>query len=257
LDTIISSFERKRRVGQAVLTLLVPVYNEGSIIKRTLTAIRHSVRTSHEILCIYDFPEDTTVPAVMQYKSEHPEHRVELVYNDYGRGVLNALKKGFDAVNSDTALVVMADLSDDLSKVDEMFVKIRQGFDIVCGSRYMRGGRHVGGPSFKRALSRLAGVSLHILAGIPTHDVSNSFKMYRTEVLRSIVLQSKGGFELGLEILAKAWIDGRVITEVPTTWRERPSGQSKFKLLPWLPKYLRWYLFALKKNRLMSLSHRS
>jgi hypothetical protein len=120
-----------------------------------------------------------------------------------------------------------------------------QGYDIVCASRYMRGGQQIGGPWLKKLLSRLAGVSLHWLIGFPTHDATNAFRAYRRSVLAETPIESQGGFEYSLEITAKAFAAGRRITEVPSTWRDRSAGQSRFKLRAWLPQYLRWYFFAL------------
>ena len=74
----------------------------------------------------------------------------------------------------------MADLSDDLNDINAMYQLIeKRDFDVVCGSRYMRGGRQIGGPPLKSLISRTAGLSLHFLTGIPTHDATNNFKMYR------------------------------------------------------------------------------
>jgi len=83
---------------------------------------------------------------------------VMLVKNKYGSGALNAIKTGFESIDDGIVLVVMADLSDDLGKVDEMFKKINEGYDIVCGSRYMKGGKQIGGLWFKKLLSRTAGI---------------------------------------------------------------------------------------------------
>jgi len=103
----------------------------------------------------------------------------------------------------------MADLSDDLAKVDGMYrLIVEERYDLVCGSRYMRGGRQLGGPPFKGFLSRLAGVSLHALAGLPTRDATNAFRMYRASLLRSIPIESSGGFELSLELTVKAHTSG-------------------------------------------------
>ena len=146
------------------------------------------------------------------------------------------------------AVVVMADLSDEISKIDEMFTKISRGYDIVCGSRYIRGGEQIGGPGFKKMLSRMAGISLHYITGIPTHDVSNSFKMYTKKVLNDIEIESHGGFEIGMEITVKSFFKGYKITEIPTVWRDRSAGESKFRLWKWLPEYMHWYLFAVKQK---------
>jgi hypothetical protein len=143
----------------------------------------------------------------------------------------------------------MADLSDDLAVVPRMVDLIREGgHDIVCASRYMKGGRQIGGPWLKRTLSRLAGLSLFWLGGLPVHDATNAFRAYRRSVLESIPIESTGGFEYSLEITAKAHAKGARITEVPSTWRDRTAGESRFALRAWLPKYLKWYFFALRNR---------
>jgi hypothetical protein len=109
----------------------------------------------------------------------------------------------------------------------------------------MQGGQQIGGPRVKKLLSRAAGLSLWHLAGVPTHDVTNSFKMYTSRVLRSIEIESTGGFEIGMEVVVKAHAAGFRIGEVPATWRDRTAGRSRFRLWKWLPHYLRWYAFAI------------
>jgi len=93
----------------------------------------------------------------------------------------------------------------------------------------------------------MAGVSLHYLTGIPTHDVTNSFKMYRREFLKSVTVESKGGFEIGMELVVKAFVSGRKIAELPATWTDRVAGKSRFRMWRWIPNYLRWYFYAFKR----------
>jgi glycosyltransferase involved in cell wall biosynthesis len=226
------------------INIVIPVYNEGENIAATLAEITAHVRNKHRIFIVYDFDEDNTLPVVR--KAMETCSNITPLKNRYGRGVLNAIKSGFETIEDGVVLVVMADLSDDLAKVDTMFEKINEGYDIVCGSRYMKGGRQIGGPRFKKLLSQLAGASLHYLVGIPTHDVTNSFKMYTKKVLKDITIESNGGFEIGMEIVVKSFLHGYKITEVPSTWRDRTAGKSNFKLWKWLPKYLKWYFRAFK-----------
>src|SRR5258706_3121504 len=108
----------------------------------------------------------------------------------------------------------------------------------------MKGGHQVGGPLLKRLLSRAAGLSLHHLAGVPTHDPTNNFKLYRRTFLAATPIESSAGFELALELTVKATLAGARIAEVPTTWRDRTAGQSNFKLRKWLPPYRPWYRLA-------------
>ncbi|HBM15735.1 MAG TPA: glycosyl transferase family 2 [Lentisphaeria bacterium] len=230
------------------IDIIIPVFNEKDVIVSTLEEVESKVKTTHEIFIVYDFDEDNTLPVVKKYIEDTKKLNIKLLRNNYGRGVVNALKKGFDTTESLAALVVMGDLSDDLSVVDKMFEKIQEGYDIVCGSRYMKGGRQIGGPLFKGFLSRMAGLSLHWITGIPTHDISNSFKMYRTSNLKSLVIESTGGFEIALEVLVKTFVKGGMITEIPSTWKDRVAGKSNFKLFKWLPKYLKWYFYAMTKK---------
>ena len=235
------------------LQISIPVYNESDNIIRVLEEIESKVSIPHCINVIYDFDEDNTIPVVNRFIKEQKIQNIKLVKNHYGNGVLNAIKTGFDIVPAGTILVVMADSSDDLAVVDTMYERINQGYDIVCGSRYMKGGKQLGGPRLKSFLSRTAGTSLHILTGIPTHDVTNSFKMYRKSVLSDMELESTGGFEIGMEIVVKAFLKGYKITEVPSIWRDRTAGTSRFKLRKWLPKYIKWNSYAITrqiKNRM-------
>jgi glycosyltransferase involved in cell wall biosynthesis len=228
------------------LTIVIPVYNEGENIKKTVAEIEEKVSTPHGIIVVYDFDEDNTLPPARELIAQGLSLR--LVKNAYGRGALNAIRTGIERVHGGAVLVAMGDLSDDMTAVDGMFRLFLQGFDVVCGSRYMKGGRQLGGPWLKGQMSRLAGLSLHLLAGIPCHDVTNSFKLYRKAIFDKIQIESTGGFELGLEITVKAHFLGFRVTEVPSTWRDRSAGQSRFRLWKWLPHYLHWYLFALGRR---------
>jgi len=230
------------------LQIAIPVYNEAGNIAHTLGQIEAMVTVPHRILIIYDFDEDDTIPVVKELIKERKAENIFLVKNKYGRGVLNAIRTGFDSIKDGAILVVMADSSDDISIVDAMFAKINQGYDVVCGSRYMKGGRQIGGPKFKKFLSRTAGISLHLITGIPTRDATNSFKMYRKSLLDAIKIESRGGFEIGMEVVVKAFLKGYKIAEIPSTWQDRVAGKSRFKFGKWLPRYIRWYLYAVKER---------
>ena len=227
------------------LSIVVPVYNEPDNIGPTLRRIAAEVQTPHEVLVVYDFDADTTVPVVKELQAELSA--VRLHRNEIGRGVLNAMKAGIAASRAPLVLITMADGSDEMDRVDEMVRLGQGGAAIVAGSRYMKGGGQVGGPLLKRTLSRTAGLSLHWLGGVPIHDATNNFKLYRRDFLESVTIESTGGFELALELTAKASGAGLSMAEVPTTWRDRSAGESRFKLRTWLPRYLRWYLRVYRR----------
>ena len=226
------------------LSIVLPVFNEGESVVPVLRALAAHVLTAHETIVVYDFDGDTTVPVVARLEAEIAGLRG--LRNDLGRGVLNAMKAGIAATNAPYVLISMADGSDDPDVVDPMMALARNGADVVAASRYMRGGRQVGGPLIKRLLSRLAGLTLHWFAGVPTSDPTSNFKLYSRRFLDATPIESSAGFELALELTVKATLAGRIVAEVPTVWRDRTSGKSNFKLRQWLPHYLHWYVVAFR-----------
>ncbi|MBV8195445.1 MAG: glycosyltransferase [Candidatus Dormibacteraeota bacterium] len=222
------------------LSVVVPVYNEGENVVPTLRGVVEKVHARPlEVLVVHDMDEDTTVPVVKRLQSEMPELRLHR--NTDGRGVLNAIKSGLAAARAPYVLVTMGDGSDDAGDIDSMYELAQGGADVVAGSRYMRGGRQLGGPLLKRTMSRAAGLSLHWFGGLPVHDATSNFRMYSKRLLDRVTIESTGGFELGIELTVKAYMLGLRVAEVPTTWRDRTAGTSNFKLWAWLPRYLHWY----------------
>jgi hypothetical protein len=123
-----------------------------------------------------------------------------------------------------------------------MYFLINKGYDIVCPSRYCKKGKQEGGGFIKSTLSKYAGISLRYITGIRLHDWTNNFRLYRKSFINSIKLESKQGFEIGLEILYKGYCGNNSIMEIPCVWNERKIGESKFIILKLLPYYFNWYI---------------
>ncbi len=230
-----------------MLDIVVPVYNEDKGILRLFEEIERNIKTPKRVFIIYDFDEDTTVPLVKEHQNDY-SFCIDLVLNTLGRGALNAIMMGMRTATADQVLVMMADSSDKLDVVDSMCIMMEHGYDLVCGSRYMKGGRQNGGPFLKGLFSRMAGLSLHLFTRIPTHDCTNSFKLYRRSMLEKIEIESRGGFEIGLEILVKAYGMGYTIGEIPSEWFDREEGKSNFHMWKWMPNYLHWYWYCIKNT---------
>jgi dolichol-phosphate mannosyltransferase len=224
------------------VSVVIPVYDEGEAVVSCLQRILREVRLPTEILVVHDTPEDTTVPFARDFAERDP--RVRTVLNTYGRGPANAIRFGIDAVRAPVAVVTMADGCDDPRQIDDLARLVDRGVVVAAASRYMPGGQQVGGPRIKRALSRWAGRTLHLFARVGTRDATNSFKAYSTQFVRQVGIESRTGFEIGLELTAKATRLRLPVAELPTIWLERQLGESHFDLGRFLPSYLRWYFFA-------------
>jgi glycosyltransferase involved in cell wall biosynthesis len=224
------------------VSVVMPAYNEGEQIAAILDRLFESVRLSCEVLVIVDAGTDTTIPIIEGYAKKEP--RLRCLINTYGRGPANAIRFGIDAAAAPVAVVTMADGCDDARQIDELARLVERGVAVAAASRYMAGGQQVGGPVLKGTLSRMAGRSLRIMAHVGTRDATNSFKAYSTEFVREVGIDSRDGFEIGIELTAKAKRMGRPVAEIPTIWLDRQAGVSNFRVAKWIPSYLRWYRFA-------------
>lgn len=224
------------------VSIVIPAYNEGEAIVPVLDRLFEAVTLDCEVLVVVDFDDDPTVPYLEKYAVTEP--RLRPVVQTYGRGPANAIRYGIHASLSPVVVVTMADGCDDPAQIDDLTRLVERGVVIAAASRYMAGGQQVGGPRLKNLLSRLAGTSLHWCAHIGTRDPTNSFKAYSRPFVTDVGIDSRDGFEIGLELTAKARRLRLPVAEVPTIWLDRQAGMSNFRLAQWIPKYLRWYRFA-------------
>lgn len=229
-------------------SVVVPVYNEAENIGAWCQAARAKLPPGYEVLICYDSADDDTLPALDRLPARDKPEVIRFVPNAGQSGVRDAITTGMRAAAAPVVLVTMADLSDDFSVVEQMVSIVEGGAAVACASRYMEGGDQIGGPRIKAAMSRIAGISLHHLAGLPTHDPTNSFKAYSSSFCRRTPIESRAGFALAMELTVKAHFSGERVEEVPAKWVGRTRGKSRFRLVRWLPLYLRWYAWALRRR---------
>ena len=224
------------------VSVVIPVYNEGENVIPVLRRINESITLSNEIIVVYDQPDDSTVPFLEELSKEITQIRPTL--NTYGRGPSYAIRFGIDQAQSDVTVVTMSDGCDDPQQIDALARLVERGVVVAAASRYSRTGQQVGGPFLKGLMSRVAGLSLFYVARVGTRDATNSFKAYSTRFVRQVGIESDRGFEIGIELVAKARRYRQPVAELPTIWLDRTIGTSNFKLAAWLPRYLKWYFFA-------------
>lgn len=225
----------------AELDIVVPVYNEGGQIITLLDDLADNVKTAFRVLICYDFDEDDTLVALAGY----PASRAEIVpVKNAAVGPHAAVRAGLAASTAPFVLVYMADDFFNADRIDTMVVMLKDGRDVVVGSRFMPGGTHEGCRWYKVLPTRVASFTLHHLARVPVRDSTNSFQMFTRRVIDSVEIESRIGFTFSIELLVKTVRLGWRAGEIPALWREREDRPSRFKILRWMPAYLRWYAFA-------------
>jgi dolichol-phosphate mannosyltransferase len=230
-------------------TVVIPAFNEGINIVKTVDDLRQLYNDLIDVIIVVDFEEDTTISFFNQIDEKPKSYRI--VVQNYGTGPANAIKFGMDQANTECIVVMMADGSDDVRAIQELSNLVSRGAAVACASRYMSGGQQIGGPRLKKFLSKTAGRIVYSLAGVGTHDPTNSFKAYSKNMVKQVGIESKSGFEIGIELVSKAHRLRLPVAEIPTIWLDRTNGSSKFLIAKWVPKYLPWFFncFAPKVSK--------
>jgi glycosyltransferase involved in cell wall biosynthesis len=228
------------------VSIVVPVYNEGDAVVPLMQRLLDSVTMPCEVLAVFDSLDDTTRPYLEKLAGDDP--RLIPTHNTFGAGPAHALRFGFEHARSPVVVVTMADGSDDPTQIEALVRLVERGVVVAAASRYTHGGQQVGGPFLKGMLSRLAGVSLFELARVGTHDATNSFKAYDREFVRRVRIESTAGFEMGIEMVAKARRHRELVAEISTIWLDTGLGPSNFQLQSWIPHYFRWYRYAFGRR---------
>ena len=224
------------------VSIVIPAKNESARIGRAIARTFARVRSSCEVIVVVDSQDDPTWHEVRAMAASEP--RLRGLVGGYGPGPANAIRYGIDQARAEIAVVTMADSSDDPRQIDELAALVSDGACVAVASRYAKGGGQMGGPLTKSLLSRLAGRSLALLARVGTSDATNSYKAYSTAFIREVGIDSRDGFTVGIELIAKARRLRRKVAEVPTVWLDRDERDSGFRLFAWMPAYLRWYVFC-------------
>lgn len=230
------------------VSIVIPAHNEEESIEATMRSVLERVRVPYELIVVADHCSDRTEEIATRIATTNPQVRV--IRNADRKGSFsNAVIAGFKAATGDAVVPVMADNCDDPATINTMLAKLEEGYDVVCASRYMKGGRKIGGPWLQDKLSRIVCLSLRILTNIPTRDAANSYKMYRMTTLKSLAFDiPNAGTEYSMALLYKAYTADARITEVPSTWRGQsiPTNE-EWRILKRFRHYWFWYLRAIAK----------
>ena len=210
-------------------TLVIsPTYNEIKNIELLVKAILDSY-PDFELLIVDDNSPDGTSNKVKTLQKTYKNLHLEIRQKKSGLGT--AYIHGFQwALSRDYDKVVQmdADLSHDPEDVS-MMVDHLDNYDLVIGSRYIKGISVVNWPLRRLMLSYGANTYTRIITGMPIMDGTGGFKAWKAKVLRNINLESvqSQGYSFQIEMNFRTWLKKYKIKEVPIIFSDRTIGQSK------------------------------
>lgn len=227
-----------------VLTILLPVRNEGINLRVMLKMLRGMVEVTNEVLVVYDQEDDDSVPVVVAMSGAHP--RLRGVLNTHGPGVVNAIRAGVAEARGRYVLIFAADEVGPVLAIDDMLRLADGGCDFVSCTRYAHGGRRLGGSVIGGLLSRLANRLFHRLSGSVFSDSTTGIKLFRRELFPRFDVSSRPiGWAVAFEMSVKAELLGLQLGEVPIISIDRLyGGESSFKLGAWVVEYVRWFVWG-------------
>ena len=218
------------------VSVVVPTYKEAENIKvliPRLVRVLEKTARKWAVVVVDDNSPDGTSQVAKELAKQYPNITVITRPRKMGEGT--ARIEGFNRSLEMGATILLemdADLSHPPEKIPEMVSKIKEGYDVVIGSRYVEGGSIYGWGPRRHLTSRIANLISRKLLGFKAHDVTSAFRAYRREVLSSIGLSEikSSGYAYVEEILFRCVKKGYRVGEVPFIFFDRRRGESKLNL---------------------------
>ena len=213
---------------QVSISVIVPVLNEEKLIKDTVTRIDRYLKSKfddYEIIVVNDGSRDRTALIVSELKNQNA--KIKLVNNDVNRGKGFSVKEGMLAAHSDYVLFSDADLSTPIEELDKFISYMQQGFDVIIGSRMIKGADLVKKQGvLRRLMGRVFNLLVQVLLFRGIIDTQCGFKCFKRECgQRIVVLQRLERFCFDVELLFLARKAGYTIKEVPIRWLNREDSR--------------------------------
>lgn len=214
------------------LSLILPAYNEASTLKQAIGLVEKAasqITDSYELIIAEDGCSDETakIAAEISYNCSQIVH----LHSDHRLGKGLALKRALKASRGQALVFMDADLSTSLDHLHDVVKLVDNGYDIVIGSR------HIKGSFVKRSLSRVLAsrafnVFVKLLFWDNVSDHQCGFKGFNKDALKSVINEVReDGFLFDTEVIVRMKQKGLRMIEIPVRWAEPQDRISKFNLL--------------------------
>ncbi len=231
--------------------VVIPTYNEIENIESLINIVLSKINGLN-ILVVDDNSPDGTAKAVKEMmKNDDRIHLIERpgkmgLGTAYCDGFRYALDKGFEAI-----FEMDADFSHDPNELPKFLEKIEEGYDLVIGSRYIKGVNVINWPLSRLLLSYFANMYSRVITGMPVMDATGGFKCFRASKLAEIDLSTvkTNGYGFQIEMNYRMWVNGAKIKELPIIFVDRLNGVSKMnKGIIYEAIFLVWKLKIFKSS---------
>ena len=213
--------------------VVIPTYNERSNIIEVIEKIFALGLNDLEVLVVDDNSPDGTDEVVKELSLKYPIKLLSRAKKEgLGKAYVSAFKLILSAQDKPDYIIQMdADLSHNPKNILDFLHKIGE-WDLVLGSRYIKGGGTENWDVIRKMVSRFGNIYAQLILSLPYKDLTGGFKCWKRGVLEKINLDSLSstGYNFQIETTYKAQKLGYKICETPIIFTERKTGKSKFNL---------------------------
>lgn len=214
-----------------LLSICIPAHNEEGNIGKTIDIVSQVLRENSipfEFVIADDNSIDNTAFVIRErMKAGIP---IRLVKRSPPGGFGRALRTCLSHFNGDLVVIVMADMSDDPQDIVKYYRKLCEGYDAVFGSRFIAGSVVTDYPRVKLIANRFGNKLIQLLFRTSHNDLTNSFKAYRAEAIRSVLPLYSSHFNLTIELSVGILVRNFRIATVPINWYGRTWGRANFRI---------------------------
>lgn len=212
------------------LSIVIPAYNEEERILETLAEVIDYLKTknyTHEIIVVDDGSNDGTSQLIKKLASQ--ESNLSLLENKINEGKGFSVRRGMLAARGDLIIFMDADNATPFDQITLFLEKIKEGYDAVIASRYLKDSKILKKQGlFRRLMSRGGNLLFRIVLGLQLTDTRCGFKLFKKEAAKKIFsLQRLKRWGFDTEILLIAKINNLRVGELPVSWYDKKRGKIK------------------------------
>jgi len=236
-----------------MISIVLPTYNEKKNISIFIPKIESFLKKNKldfEIIVVDDNSPDGTFELSMKLNEKYGNIRTVVRKNERGLG--SALRDGYNLAKGDIIVSSDTDLSFEVEDMLRLINKIKEGYDIVVGSRHLNKKDYEKDKlaiKIKWMVSFFGNKTVSFISGINIHDFSANFRAIRTDVWKTIKTKENSNAILA-EMIIRAKYKGFKIGEVPVTFKDRIYGQPKLNLIKEAPKFFIKFILIILESRL-------
>ncbi len=233
------------------LSIIIPCKDEEENVNIVYKNIINKISTENfQIIFINDFSEDNTENKIKELSNTDKK---VFLYNNSKKGLGGAIELGLKKSEGSFITILMADSADSIDDLNSYFeIMSKEKCDAVFGSRFISGGKTVEYPFLKLIFNRLGNNLARLLFLSNYNDFTNSFKIYKKEVIQHFFPLVSEDFNIFLELPLKTISRGFKFKIIPIKYYNRTVGTAKFKIKELGSRYLFTLLYCFIEKILLN-----